>query len=107
MSRGRERESEKYTSDASKDQGDGDDKVPSVDLSIAQVFMQARQKRGLTQKELSERTGIAQGNISKLERGNANPSLRTMLRLARGMRMTLKIDFCEEMEEPEDTNENE
>ena len=49
--------------------------------------------RGLTQKELAERTGIAQGDISKLENGNANPSIRTLQRLANGMGMTLKVEF--------------
>ena len=48
---------------------------------------------GLTQKELSERTGIAQADISKLENGNANPSLRTLQRLAAGMGMQVKIEF--------------
>ena len=52
-----------------------------------------RVARGLTQKELSERTGIAQGDISKLENGNANPSIRTLQRLASGMNMTLKVEF--------------
>ncbi len=47
----------------------------------------------MTQKELSERTGIAQGDISKLENGNANPSLRTLQRLAEGMGMQLKLEF--------------
>ena len=47
----------------------------------------------LTQKELSERTGIAQADISKLENGNANPSLRTLQRLAAGMGMQVKIEF--------------
>ena len=46
-----------------------------------------------TQKQLSERTGIAQADISKLERGNANPSLRTLQRLAAGMGMNVKIEF--------------
>ena len=52
-----------------------------------------REARGLTQKQLSERTGIAQTDISKLERGNANPSLRTLQRLAAGMGMKVKIEF--------------
>ena len=47
----------------------------------------------LTQKQLSERTGIAQADISKLERGNANPSLRTLQRLAAGMGMNVRIEF--------------
>lgn len=61
--------------------------------AIIQVIIDARQQSGLTQKELSERTGIAQGDISKLERGNANPSLRTLQRLAAGMGMKLRLEF--------------
>ena len=53
----------------------------------------ADKESGLTQKQLSERTGIAQTDISKLERGNANPSLRTLQRLAAGMGMKVKIEF--------------
>ena len=45
------------------------------ELTIAQAMIDARKESGLTQKQLSERTGIAQADISKLERGNANPSL--------------------------------
>lgn len=61
--------------------------------SIMQAIIDARLKSGFTQKELSERTGIAQGDISKLERGNANPSIRTLQRLASGMGMKLKLEF--------------
>lgn len=61
--------------------------------AIIQAIIDARQETGLTQKELSERTGIAQGDISKLERGNANPSIRTLQRLATGMGKILKIEF--------------
>lgn len=61
--------------------------------AIIQAFIDARHNSGLTQKELSERTGIAQGDISKLERGNANPSIRTLQRLAAGMGMIVKVEF--------------
>ncbi len=61
--------------------------------AIIQALIDARQQSGLTQKELSERTGIAQGDISKLERGNANPSIRTLQRLAAGMGMRLHLEF--------------
>ena len=44
--------------------------------AIIRAIIEARQQSGLTQKELSERTGIAQGDISKLERGNANGQMR-------------------------------
>lgn len=41
-----------------------------------------RQKRRLTQVELSERSGIAQTRISELESGTRMPNLVTILRLA-------------------------
>ena len=37
--------------------------------------------------------GIAQGDISKLENGNANPSIKTLQRLAAALGKTLKIEF--------------
>ena len=49
------------------------------EYEIIQAMIDARHASGLTQKELAERTGIAQGDISKLEKGNANPSLKTLL----------------------------
>ena len=63
------------------------------EMTIIQAIIDARRNSGLTQKELSKRTGIAQGDISKLENGNANPSLHTLQRLAEGMGMLLKIEF--------------
>ncbi|MEE0953073.1 MAG: helix-turn-helix transcriptional regulator, partial [Ruminococcus sp.] len=57
------------------------------------AMLDARKKTGMTQKELSEKTGIAQADISRLETGNANPSLKTLQRLAEGMGMTLKLEF--------------
>lgn len=63
------------------------------EFSITQVMIDARKASGLTQKQLSERTGIAQADISKLESGNANPSLKTLQRLAAGMGMKVKVEF--------------
>lgn len=64
-----------------------------AEFSFVQTMLDARKSAGLTQKDLAERTGIAQADISKLENGNANPSLRTLQRLADGMGMKLKLEF--------------
>lgn len=70
------------------------DSPHTVELKeIIQALVDARRESGMTQKELSELTGIAQGDISKLEKGNANPSLRTLIRLADGMGMRLKMEL--------------
>lgn len=49
------------------------------------VFLKdARRRRGLTQTQLAERTGIRQATISKLERNpHANPGFKTVTILAR------------------------
>ena len=63
------------------------------EFAIIQALIDVRKSAGLTQKELSEITGIAQSDISKLENGNGNPSLKTLQRLASGMGMKMKIEF--------------
>ena len=63
------------------------------EFSIIQAVIDARKTANLTQKELSEKTGIAQSDISKLENGNSNPTLAMLKRLADGMGMTIKLQF--------------
>ena len=64
-----------------------------AEYAIKQAMIDARKASGLTQKELAEKTGIAQGDISKLENGTGNPSLRTLQRLAAGMGMKIRLEF--------------
>ena len=63
------------------------------EMNVIRAIVDARALRNMTQKELSEKTGITQADISRLEKGNANPSLRTLRRLAAGMGMNLEIKF--------------
>ncbi|MBR6474868.1 MAG: helix-turn-helix transcriptional regulator [Lachnospiraceae bacterium] len=63
------------------------------EFTIMQAMIDARNAEGMTQKELSERSGIAQGDISKMENGNANPSIKTLQRLAEAMGKSLRIEF--------------
>lgn len=53
----------------------------------------ARRQMGLTQSELSNRTGIPQGAISRIESGKANPSIKTLVRLAEGLNMDVAFGF--------------
>ena len=63
------------------------------ELDVIRAIVDARNSQNLTQKELAERTGINQADISKLENGTRNPSVRLLQKLAEGMDMTLKIEF--------------
>jgi len=60
---------------------------------IMHAILEGRQNCNLTQEQLAQVTGIDQANISRLENGTANPSLRTLKRLAEGMGMELKLEF--------------
>lgn len=44
-----------------------------------------RKSQGLTQPALSERSGIQQAEISRIERGVGNPTAGTLLRLANAL----------------------
>ena len=58
---------------------------------IKRMLIQARIDSGLTQKELSERSGIRQSNISRIENGTVVPTLQTLFALAKGSGKKLKI----------------
>lgn len=63
------------------------------EYQVIRAIVTARQEQNLTQQELADRTGIDRSDISKLENGSANPSLRTLKRLAAGLGMQLQINF--------------
>ena len=53
----------------------------------------ARLACNMTQKELAEKTGIRQSNISRIENGSASPTIDTLASIAAGLGKQLKIDF--------------
>lgn len=66
---------------------------PSGSLAAANALSAARAIAGISQAELAARAGIDQSDISKIERGTANPSVTTLGRLADAMGMELKVSF--------------
>lgn len=63
------------------------------EFQIIKSVIDSRNELSMTQKDLSELTGIHQSEISKIENGNANPSLKTLERLASAFGKKLKISF--------------
>ena len=63
------------------------------EYNLMAALIEARKAQHLTQKQLAERTGIDQSGISKIEKGNANPALSTLKRLADGLDMVLKLEL--------------
>lgn len=63
------------------------------ELQLMHQIIGERIKQNLTQKELAEKMGTKQANISKIENGNANPSLDFLKRLANSLGKKLEIKF--------------
>ena len=77
------------------DRGTNTGNIRKMDIGtrLSETIVTARDSVGMTQKQLSEATGIYQADISKIERGISNPSLSTLNRLAAGLGMDLNIEF--------------
>ena len=63
------------------------------EVNITRAILAARINAGMTQVELSKKSGISQADISRLEKGTRNPSLNLLKRLAEAMDSTLSIEF--------------
>ena len=57
------------------------------------AIIAVRLEQNLTQKELAEKTGIKQSNISRIENGNSSPTVATLQQIAKGIGKTLHIEF--------------
>ena len=57
------------------------------------ALIEARTDAGMTQKELSERSGIRQSNISRIENGTCSPTIATLQALAKGLGKRLVVGF--------------
>lgn len=60
-------------------------------MNISQELKRVRKQKGVTTYELSELTGIDQGAISRIENGKANPTLKTLEKICKALKIKLKL----------------
>ena len=63
------------------------------EYELISSLIDARKLCNVTQKQVSDATGIAQADISKIENGFGNPTIKILKRRADGLGMNLKIEF--------------
>jgi transcriptional regulator with XRE-family HTH domain len=51
------------------------------------MLKRARREAGVSQRAISDRSGVSQAQLSKIERGRVNFSVETMVRLARALEL--------------------
>ena len=57
--------------------------------ALGQLVRQKRQQAGISQEELASRSGLDRTYISGVERGVRNPSLTALLKIARGLKISV------------------
>lgn len=67
--------------------------IPAENSDVGDALLKARAKKGLTQKELASAAGINQADISKIEKGIANPTIGTLKRIASALGTKVQIKF--------------
>ncbi|HXH40648.1 MAG TPA: type II toxin-antitoxin system HicB family antitoxin [Thermoanaerobaculia bacterium] len=65
----------------------------SPKLVLALQFRSMRSARGWSQAEIAKRVGVSQQQIAKLEDPDANPTIETIMKVARAFDMDLLVSF--------------
>lgn len=70
-----------------------------IEVELCEMIANTRNQLGITQKQLAEKSGVSQANISKIENGSYKPSIAILKRIADGLGKRLVIEFvdCEEV----------
>lgn len=68
-------------------------KALEPEYELVKTIIRQRIKRGWSQTELADAIGSRQPVISRLERGEGNPSLQTLQRIARAFNLDLKVSI--------------
>ena len=56
---------------------------------VGQATAEAREEKGMSQRDLSSASGVMQADISKIEKGKGNPTLITLQKIAKSLGRTL------------------
>jgi transcriptional regulator with XRE-family HTH domain len=59
--------------------------------TLGKMLKRARKETGVSQRAVSDRSGVSQAQLSKIERGRVNFSVETMVRLTRALELELML----------------
>jgi len=75
--------------------------IESAKLKFANKLTEMRESMGLTQAELAKRMKVSQQLISRIESGDDNITLETLIKFLYMLGMTLKVDVEKRKKEEE------
>ena len=68
-------------------------KESEAEYTLGKALIEARNAAGMTQQQLAKLSDIDQAVLSRIESGKANPSIKTLQRVAKGLDKKLVIEF--------------
>lgn len=68
--------------------------------NIASQYIEARRLLGMTQEEVARVSGIKRPNITRFEKGNYNPTIDLLVKVAESMGKRLEIRLVDKEVEP-------
>lgn len=72
--------------------------MKTISQEIGRIIREDRESRGISLRELSMRSGVAKGNLSKIERGCQKMTVETLEKLAHALALRAST-IVEEAEE--------
>ena len=69
------------------------DDTDIMNIIIGYKIKEKRLQQELSQEELASKSGIDQSDLSKIERGTMNPSIKMLKKIASGLGLELKLSF--------------
>lgn len=63
-------------------------------FAVAEMLIRLRVELELTQAQLAERAGVKREYIARLESGDANPTVKSLWRIAEGLGLELKLQVA-------------
>lgn len=69
------------------------EEIAASNLRVALIgaLIKARQEKGISQKKLEELSGVKQPIIARMEKGNTNPQIDTILKVLAPLGKTLAV----------------
>ena len=62
---------------------------PNIKIIVGQAIAEARESKGMSQRDLSSASGVMQADISKIEKRKGNPTLTTLQKIAKSLGITV------------------
>ena len=79
--------------DEGKDVTNEYDDTDILNIVIGYQIKEKRLQKEMSQEELAKKAGIDQSDLSKIERGVLNPSVKMLKKIAKGLGLKLKLSF--------------